>query len=71
MDKNVNNQIRNIILEALEAGDCTRKKLLEKINQGLPEGKPVSLGVISGVIKSMKKSGKIKNISWGVYQKGD
>lgn len=71
MNKIVNNQISSIIIEALEVRNCTRKELVEKINQSLPESKSMDSSVISGVIKSMKESGKIKNISWGVYQKGD
>lgn len=68
MDKIVNDQIRDIILEALEGGDCTRQEILEKIDQSLPESKSLSLGVISGVISRMIKNGKINIINRGVYQ---
>lgn len=71
MTENVNNKIRSIIIEALEVRDCTRKELLEKIKQGLPESKSMDPGVISGVFKDMKEYGEINNVSRGVYRRGD
>lgn len=71
MNEIMNNQVRRIIIEALEGGECTRQKILEKINQGLPENEPLTTGTISGIIKTMKESGEIKIISRGVYQRGD
>lgn len=71
MTENVNNQIRSIIIEALEVRDCTRKELLEKIKQDLPESKSMDPGVIPGVLKDMKEYGEINSVSRGVYRKGD
>lgn len=66
----LNKEIKNIIKECLDENTCSRKEIINTVNQKLHDGEGVTSSRVTGIISTMKENGEIEVVCKGIYRKG-